>query len=104
MSCTNSITAKQLLVKEQNEKLIFKFDFSARVTTGVTITSADATSYTLAEESSDLVLSNIQIVNKDVLLFIEGGTHGYQYAVECTCELSNGETIVGRGMLKVVTS
>lgn len=105
MSCSTSrISAPQLLIKQPLEELIFTMDFTERVPTGVTITSADATSYYLAEETGDLEIDNIQITGKKILMLISGGLHAHSYAVEVTCELSNNEVIIGRGMLNVRTS
>ncbi len=100
MAC--SVVAKELLVKEVGETLIFTMDFTDRIGSGVTISSATADSHTTGGDTSDLDISNIQISGKKVLMLISGGTDAVQYLVEVTANLSNSEILIGAGMLRVL--
>ena len=102
MSCTNSITAPELLVKQPSEKLIYTFDFSERIDSGVTISTATVDSELVSGDASTLVITSVSIDGENVVCFIAGGINGRTYGVEATANLSNGEILLGRGMLKVL--
>lgn len=101
---SDQLTAPQLLYKQPTEKLIFTTDFSARISTGVTISSiTSVVGKTVdGETDSSLLITSSQISGKKVLYFIDGGTNAKSYKIEVTILLSTGETLVGTGMLRVI--
>lgn len=98
------ITAKEVCVKQSGEKIIYTMDFSARIGSGVTISSIDSVSAFLLndEETDDLTIEEEQISGKKVLFFISGGEHAKRYRVEVKINLSNEEILIGGGMLRVL--
>lgn len=101
---TDPITAREICVKQPNEKIIYTMDFTNRIGTSVTISSIDGITVTdlSGGDSSDVTTDEEQISGKKVLFFIEGGTHAKNYRVEVTITLSNQEILIGGGMLRVL--
>lgn len=100
----DQLTAKELLVKQPDEEIIYTMDFSVRIDEDVTINSVSSvTSELVSGGTSDLTISNAQVVDESVTMLIEGGTHGRTYRVEVAISLSTGEIFIGAGMLKVST-
>ncbi len=99
----DQLTAKELLVKQPDEILIFSMDFSARIDDDVSIISVGTTSELVSGGVSDLTITNAQAVGEIITMKIAGGTHSRRYRVEVTIILDSGETIIGAGMLYVAT-
>jgi hypothetical protein len=59
------VFARELLVKQSNERLKYSMDFTARIETGVTISSIDSiTSTTVGNDVSNLIITGETIVGK----------------------------------------
>lgn len=92
------MSSNDLAVKSPGAALVWTFDFSADVPSGVTVSAITTTVPTgLARdaESPDLT-------NKKTLVRISSGTHGQTYRVKSVATLSNGETVEGFLTLRVI--
>ena len=98
-----SVTAAQHLEKQPSEVRTYTMNFGNLMATGETIsTIASVTSELRGGGSSNLVLASETISGQTVTLVISGGTHGRTYRVEIKITTSNGQTLEGDGILKVL--
>ncbi len=102
MATTNEFTAPQLITKQPGEKRKVSMDFSNWVNTGTTLSGPTIASELVGGGASDLAISSIVISGKKVVCFIDAGTNAKNYEVKFTVTTSDGETLQGTGMLRVI--
>lgn len=99
---SNEIYAPQLVTKQSGEKRKLLMDFTNWIDTGVTISSTTLESEKNSGEESDLIITDSTISGKKVIFNIRGGTHAQNYKIKITVNLSDGQILIGNGMLRVL--
>lgn len=99
---SNEFTAPQIIVKQPGEKRKLSMDFTNWIGTAVTLSSPTITSELIGGDTSDLSITSISVSGKKILFFVEGGTHAKNYNIQVTVTTSEGETLIGDGMLRVI--
>lgn len=90
-----SLTSLVVIEKQPSETLILAMDFSSWL---------DDETLTLVEVSSSptgLTIEDEVVSGQTVEMTVSGGTNGQNYRVQVTVTTSEGETLVGDGLLKV---
>ncbi len=106
----SSITAPETLCKEESEKRRFEMHFSNLLDTssGEILTGVPSvTSTRIGGGTSDLLITSATIVSgvstpdSAVRFWIEDGTNGRRYDVQCNAGTSGGQLLEGHGILSV---
>jgi hypothetical protein len=90
------LTSKIHIEKQSGETLNGGMDFSEWVDDDITLSSPSVTS-----SPSGLTLGAATVSGHIVSFTVEDGTHGVNYRVQVTVTTSDGETLIGDGILKV---
>lgn len=102
MATTNEFIAPQLITKQSGEKRKVSMDFSNWVNTATTLSGPTVVHELVGGGTSDLSVTSIVVSGKKVVCFIDAGTHAKNYEVKFTVTTSDGETLQGTGMLRVI--
>lgn len=101
---TYSVTAPEIIVKQPDEKLQCRMDFTNLLATSETISSISSSSIVLrGGGASTVTLSDTSIVNssKSIDFWVEGGSDNSRHRIEIKVVTSSGQILVGDGILAV---
>lgn len=91
-----------IITKKAGEKLAVAMDFSADMGSTATISAiTSVTSVVCNGGVGDLLLTEEEVAGQSVNFFVAGGTAGLRYEVRVTITTSEGETLIGDGILVV---